>query len=227
MALAKIAKVILSHPEIACILFILILERSKYKSPTADSATYGEALADKSVRPYTFFAPEREPDKLFGPVHVMDHTWINVSKIEYFVWIKPDDRPIDIKSPHTAYGTMFPDLNMDQVSNTLNTGFNKVRAEMASTLDLMEPDVDHAHLLSTGQPTSGTAPGTVANSLAQNIVVKTVALAQRDLQPDRRSHLRLMKGDPQPVHRPVLWPVRRAALQGALQGALRVVLWVG
>ncbi|KAG2038299.1 hypothetical protein BDR03DRAFT_1010001 [Suillus americanus] len=147
MALGKIEKVIASHHEVACVLFILISEYSKYKSPADDSATYGEVLADKAVWPYTFFAPEREPDKLFGPVHMMDHTWINVSKIEYFVWIKPDDRPIDIKSPHTAYGTIFLDLNMDQINNTLNIGLDKVRAEMANTLDLMEPGVNHHHVL--------------------------------------------------------------------------------
>ncbi|KAG1858321.1 hypothetical protein C8R48DRAFT_674364 [Suillus tomentosus] len=119
MVLGKIEEVIASHHEVACVLFILISEHSKYKAPADDSTTYGEVLADKAVRPYTFFAPEREPDKLFGPVHTMDHTWINVSKIEYFVWIKPDDRPIDIKSPHTAYGTIFPDLNMDQINDTV------------------------------------------------------------------------------------------------------------
>ncbi|KAG1894102.1 uncharacterized protein F5891DRAFT_1195661 [Suillus fuscotomentosus] len=147
MVLGKIEKVIASHHEVACVLFILISEHSKYKSPADDSATYGEALADKAVRPYTFFAPEREPDKLFGLVHTMDYTWIDVSKIEYFVWIKPDDRPIDIKFPHTAYGTIFPNLNMDQINDALNIGLDKVRAEMTNTLDFMEPGVDHHHVL--------------------------------------------------------------------------------
>ncbi|KAG1828941.1 hypothetical protein EV424DRAFT_1536174 [Suillus variegatus] len=149
MALGKIEKVIASHHEVTCVLFIIISEHSKYKSPADNSATYGEALADKAVWPYTFFAPEREPDKLFGPIHTMDHTWIDVSKIEYFIWIKPDDRPIDIKSPHTAYGTIFPDLNMDQINDALNIGLDKVRAEMANTLDLMEPGVNHHHVLTS------------------------------------------------------------------------------
>ncbi|KAG1818200.1 uncharacterized protein BJ212DRAFT_1480016 [Suillus subaureus] len=75
----------------------------------------------------------------------MDHTWINVSKIEYFIWIKTDDKPIDIKSPHTAYGVNH--LNMDQINDALNIGLDKVRAEMANTLDLMEPGIYHAHVL--------------------------------------------------------------------------------
>ncbi|KAG1730082.1 hypothetical protein EDB19DRAFT_1832159 [Suillus lakei] len=142
MALGKIEKVLISHHKITCILFILILEHSKYESPTIDSTAYGGALVDKSVRLYTFFTPEQEPDKLFGPIHAMDHTWIDT-----------DDKPIDIRSPHTAYGTIFPNLDMDQVNSALNIGLDKVRTEMASTLDWMEPGINHSHMLTSSDIT--------------------------------------------------------------------------
>ncbi|KAG1856779.1 hypothetical protein F4604DRAFT_1931784 [Suillus subluteus] len=120
VALKKIETVLLTHHEIICILFILISERIHYETPSEDSPTYSQALADKSLRPYTSFSPHRDTDKLFGPVTAMDHDWINVSKVEYFVWLKEDDKVININDPHTAYGTLFPTLDMGQISVALN-----------------------------------------------------------------------------------------------------------
>ncbi|KAG1884408.1 hypothetical protein F4604DRAFT_1677039 [Suillus subluteus] len=64
MALGKIEKVLLSHHEIACVLFILILERLKYEASAANSTTYGEALADKSVQPLSCMPPVSHQDVL-------------------------------------------------------------------------------------------------------------------------------------------------------------------
>ncbi|KAG1902917.1 uncharacterized protein F5891DRAFT_1214238 [Suillus fuscotomentosus] len=128
VALKKIEKVLIAYPEIICILFILISKQTHYETPSDNSPTYSQALANKSLRPYTSFSPHRDAEKLFGPIKAMDHKWINVSKVEYFVWLKEGNDVINVNGPHVAYGTLFPNLDMGQI-NTL------------------QPAVDHTNLL--------------------------------------------------------------------------------
>ncbi|KAG1799138.1 uncharacterized protein BJ212DRAFT_1305590 [Suillus subaureus] len=147
MALKKIEKVLLTHRKILFILFILISKQTHYEAPTEDSLAYNEALADKSLCPYTFFSPHRDANKLFGPVKAMDHDWINVSKVKYFVWLKEDNKDININNPHMAYGTLFLVLDMGQISIALNQGMDMVKSVMRTKLDVLQPAVNHTNLL--------------------------------------------------------------------------------
>jgi len=101
----KMEEVITSHNEIELALIIMINERTKYVSPTENSAAWDQARSERSLRSYSEFAPLRTPDKLFGPVEMMGHTWIDISSVEYSVWLKPAGaQRIDIAADPTASG---------------------------------------------------------------------------------------------------------------------------
>lgn len=77
----------------------------KYVSPAENSAAWDQARSERSLRSYSEFAPLRTPDKLFGPVEMMGHTWIDISSVEYSVWLKPTGaQRIDIAADPTASG---------------------------------------------------------------------------------------------------------------------------
>ncbi|KAG1783207.1 hypothetical protein EV702DRAFT_933809, partial [Suillus placidus] len=147
LALKKIEKVLLTHRKILFILFILVSEGTRYEAPSEDSSTYSTALADKSLRTYTSFTPHRDADKLFGPVKAMDHSWIHVSKVEYFIWLKENNNVININDPHVVYGTLFLTLDMGQIGIALNQGMDMVKSMMRTKLDNLQPDIDHSALL--------------------------------------------------------------------------------
>ncbi|OAX39915.1 hypothetical protein K503DRAFT_799275 [Rhizopogon vinicolor AM-OR11-026] len=138
----------MSHNEIELALIIVINEQIKYVPPAEGSAAWDQACLEKSLRSYSNFAPLRTPDKLFGPVEAIGHTWIDISSIEYSVWLKPTGAQcINIAANPTASGTLFPDLNMEEVGQALSQGMDLVKAAMCRTLDLIEPSVNHQHLL--------------------------------------------------------------------------------
>ncbi|KAG2083678.1 uncharacterized protein F5147DRAFT_660108 [Suillus discolor] len=120
VALKKIEKVLVTHRKIICILFILISKRTHYETPSEDSPTYSQALANKSPRPYTSFSPHRDTDKLFGPLK----RWVMTGSIH-----------------------CFPTLDMGQISVALNQGMNLVKFVMPIKLDTLQPAVDHTNLL--------------------------------------------------------------------------------
>ncbi|KAG1866357.1 hypothetical protein C8R48DRAFT_796882 [Suillus tomentosus] len=64
--------------------------------------------------------------------------WINVSKVEYFVWLKEGNNVIN---------TLFPNLDMGQISVALNRGMDLVKSVMCTKLDTLQPAVDHTNLL--------------------------------------------------------------------------------
>ncbi|OJA15934.1 hypothetical protein AZE42_02648 [Rhizopogon vesiculosus] len=144
----KIEHVIMSHNEIELALIIIINEQTKYVPPAENSAAWNQTCLEKSVRSYSDFAPLRTPDKLFGPVGAIGHAWIDISSIEYSVWLKPTGaQHINMAADPTASGTLFPDLNMEEVGQALSRGVDLVKAAMCCTLDLIEPSVNHQHLL--------------------------------------------------------------------------------
>ncbi|KAG2078399.1 hypothetical protein BDR04DRAFT_1147092 [Suillus decipiens] len=147
LALKKIETVLLTHHEILFILFVLISDGTRYEVPSEDSSTYSTALTNKSLHTYTSFAPHRDTDKLFSPVKAMDHSWIHVSKVKYFIWLKKDNNVINVNNPHVAYGTLFPTLDMGKIGIALNQGMDMVKSVMHSKLDILQPAVDHSTLL--------------------------------------------------------------------------------
>ncbi|KAG1820807.1 hypothetical protein DFJ58DRAFT_739240 [Suillus subalutaceus] len=80
---------------------------------------------------------------------------------------------IDVTTDPTAHGTLFPDINMGDVTDALNRGMDRVKATMSHTLDTIEcistsPSCQWPFIK---PPTSATAIGTIANSLARSVVV--------------------------------------------------------
>ncbi|KAG2364697.1 hypothetical protein BDR07DRAFT_1374820 [Suillus spraguei] len=100
------------------------------------------ALTDKSLHTYTSITPHRDADNLFGPVKAMDHSWIHVSKVEYFIWLKEDNNIINVKNSHVAYG----------ISIALNQGMDMDKSVMCTKLDVLQPQrssyTKHDHIFS-------------------------------------------------------------------------------
>ncbi|KAG1834046.1 hypothetical protein DFJ58DRAFT_624156, partial [Suillus subalutaceus] len=145
--MAKVGDVLLSHEELLLILMILVKEKKKFATPMADSDAWKETREEGSVRTYSAFAPARTADKLFGPVVALGHEWIDIKSVEYYVWVKSGDQRIDVTTDPTAHGTLFPDINMGDVTDALNRGMDRVKATMSHTLDTIESNVNHQHLL--------------------------------------------------------------------------------
>ncbi|KAG2344281.1 hypothetical protein BDR05DRAFT_882897 [Suillus weaverae] len=102
--MTKMEDTLLSHEELLLILMILVKERKKYASSTANSITWNQTHEEGSVWTYSEFTPERTSDKLFGPVIAMGHEWIDIESVNYFVWVKSGDQQIDLAAPPTAHG---------------------------------------------------------------------------------------------------------------------------
>jgi hypothetical protein len=109
----KAERVVRTHPDILCVLVVLVREATDYAAPGEDSPASQILHGDTDggyVPPLTLksFSKKRtSPRVIGGPIVVGGHTWCHLSSVEYFIWVKEDDEPIDIRSQdpaHMAYG---------------------------------------------------------------------------------------------------------------------------
>ncbi|KIK35755.1 hypothetical protein CY34DRAFT_95522 [Suillus luteus UH-Slu-Lm8-n1] len=146
----KMEDILLSHKELLLIPMILVKERKKYVSPTENSVAWNQTCEEGLVQTYSGFVPEHTSDKLFEPVVAMRHEWIDIESIKYFVWVKSGDQRINLATSPTAHvslQTLFPNIDMDTITDALNHDLNLVKAMMSSTLDLIKLSVNHRHVL--------------------------------------------------------------------------------
>jgi hypothetical protein len=146
----KVEKVILAHPDTICVVVVLAREAAEYAAPGKDS-TASKVLhggTDSSPKPLSLkeFINLRTTPRSFGePIIIADHAWCHLSSVEYFVWARGDDGPIDIRSEdpaHMAYGTLVPTLDMDAVTEMLNRGLTKIRDSFVTFQKQLVPDLD-------------------------------------------------------------------------------------
>ncbi|KAG0701312.1 hypothetical protein DFH29DRAFT_806432, partial [Suillus ampliporus] len=148
--MTKMEDVLLLHEELLLILMILVKEKKKNVSPTANSVTWNQTHEEGLTWTYSDFAPECTANKSFGPVVAMGHEWIDIESVEYFVWVKSANQRIDLTAApmmHVSLQTLFPNIDMVNVTNALNHGLDRVKVMMSSTLDTIKSTIDNWHLL--------------------------------------------------------------------------------
>ncbi|KAG1858043.1 hypothetical protein DFJ58DRAFT_782617 [Suillus subalutaceus] len=146
----KTEKVILAHPDTICVMVVLAREATDYDAPGKDS-TASKVLrggTNGNPQPLTLkeFINLRTTPRSFGePIVIGDHTWGHLSSVEYFIWVKGNDGPIDIRSEdpaHMAYGTLGPTLDMDAVTGMLERGLTKMKDSFVTFQKQIVPDLD-------------------------------------------------------------------------------------
>ncbi|KAG1784685.1 uncharacterized protein HD556DRAFT_1451489 [Suillus plorans] len=146
----KVEDVIAAHPDVICVVVVLVREATKYAAPVADS-TASKTLhggTDSEPQPLTLksFINLRTTPRSFGePVMVADHTWCHVASVEYFVWVRKDETPIDIRSDDPAdmaYGILVPMIDMNAVMQMLERGLIKIKESFVAFQKQIEPHLD-------------------------------------------------------------------------------------
>ncbi|KAG1890794.1 hypothetical protein F4604DRAFT_1949163 [Suillus subluteus] len=146
----KTEKVILAHLDTICVVVVLACEATDYDAPGKDS-TASKVLrggTDGNPQPLTLkeFINLRTTPRSFGePIVIADHTWCHLSSVEYFIWVKGNDGPIDIRSEdpaHMTYGTLGRTLDMDAVTEMLERGLTKIKDSFVTFQKQLVPDLD-------------------------------------------------------------------------------------
>ncbi|KAG1726779.1 hypothetical protein EDD22DRAFT_961359 [Suillus occidentalis] len=147
----KMAKVIRAHPDIICVVVVLVHEATDYTSPKilsdVSNILHGDTN-DGYPQPHTLrsFIRKRSTSRTVGqPIMIAGHTWCHLSSVEYFVWTKEGEAPIDIRSQdpaHMAYGTLLPEVDMDAITEMLEQGLNKIKDSFVDFQKEIEPDLD-------------------------------------------------------------------------------------
>ncbi|KAG1857711.1 hypothetical protein DFJ58DRAFT_878153 [Suillus subalutaceus] len=143
----KTEKVILAYPDTICVVVVLVREATLYANPGKDYTALNTVLkvllgsTDSDLQPLTLkeFINLRTTPRSFGePTVIGDHTWCHLSSVEYFVWVKGDDGPIDIRSndpAHMVYGTLVPTLDMDAITEMLEDSCVTFQKQLIPDLD--------------------------------------------------------------------------------------------
>ncbi|KAG2154523.1 hypothetical protein DEU56DRAFT_906935 [Suillus clintonianus] len=153
----KVEKVVLARPDIKCAVVVLVREDTDYAAPDDDSIAStvlrGGTSSDPRLLTQEDFLNLRTTPRSFSePVVIGDHTWCHVTSVEYFVWVKGDDAPINVRSKdpaHTAYGTLVPTVDMDSVTNMLDKGLTKIKDSIVTLQQKLAPDLDFTVLAET------------------------------------------------------------------------------
>lgn len=121
----KIRKELSAHPEIVLVIMILVNENKDYHCPEEDSPAWVKFSRDLECRDaHSFFRSDDEPsatdsdtysessdesgdsglDEPFTlqPVVIAQHQWCNITSVEYRVWVKNGDNPININRDHVT-----------------------------------------------------------------------------------------------------------------------------
>lgn len=123
---SKIRKELAARPEMVLVIMILVNENEDYRCPEEGSLAWVKFSRDLECRDAPSFfhsddessttdsATDSESDELGGsgreesfilqPVVIAEHQWCNITSVEYCVWVKNDDDPIDIDNDRVTYG---------------------------------------------------------------------------------------------------------------------------
>ncbi|KAG2738952.1 hypothetical protein P692DRAFT_20655375, partial [Suillus brevipes Sb2] len=77
-------------------------------------------------------------------VVVAGHTWCKISAVRFQIWVRGED-PIDVNvddGPDVAFGTLFPDIEMDDVNDVMKRGLVMMRDRLAALLQSLDPQFD-------------------------------------------------------------------------------------
>ncbi|KAG6371167.1 hypothetical protein JVT61DRAFT_9947 [Boletus reticuloceps] len=143
----KLRAAITACPQIMLSITIVIQEEQEYAQPKPGSEAWSTFSHMDCLQAHTFLmysepeamasvptknSPEstnesyEEQFELHPPMVAMHH-WCNITSVTFHVWIKDDDKPIVIDGDGMARGTIYPTIDIDEVTSLINDGFPKAR----------------------------------------------------------------------------------------------------
>lgn len=106
----KLMREVHARPEVALVMAVIMTEKRHYHSPKEGSTAWNLFSKEAECRDSTdFLSLENPPDSATSTesihIEVAGHVWCNVTKAEYYVWVKDGADEIDIDCEDTmAYG---------------------------------------------------------------------------------------------------------------------------
>ncbi|KAG0697282.1 hypothetical protein DFH29DRAFT_878817 [Suillus ampliporus] len=146
-----------SNPEVELVVKLKVDEGNGYESPDPTSDAYKLLVSPKfnqdsktlipsaeshlSLDDFTYLMDTSAPS---SSVVVAGHTWCNINAVHFQVWVR-GNTPIDIDvddGPDVAHGTLFPDINMENVDNMIKRGLGRMCDRLAALLEVLDPQFD-------------------------------------------------------------------------------------
>ncbi|KIJ18149.1 hypothetical protein PAXINDRAFT_9234 [Paxillus involutus ATCC 200175] len=142
----KLRTEIAAHPEVVMVLIFMVHEEHD-APPEVHSGAWEKFRGDASPLSLEAFiaACDDMEDVFEGSVTAADHTWCDISSVDYYVWLRKEAAvPINIddEDEYYAHGTMPGNVHMDRVKALLNRGFELIKNSLASFCKEIDPDAD-------------------------------------------------------------------------------------
>ncbi|KAG1775833.1 hypothetical protein EV702DRAFT_1046712 [Suillus placidus] len=108
-------------------------------SNTEDSKTLVPSAESRlPLDEFTFLMDMSAPST---SVIVAGHTWCNINAARFHIWVR-GNTPIDVNvddGPDVAHGTLFPEIDMDNVNNMMRRGLARMHDHLADLLQVLDP----------------------------------------------------------------------------------------
>ncbi|KAF8430928.1 hypothetical protein L210DRAFT_863681, partial [Boletus edulis BED1] len=175
----KMKKEINAHLEVVLLVAIVITELPGYCSPEEDSEAWKQFIQEnmchntKSFLGLKDHCTATEAQSLC--IKVAGHVWCNVASADWFVRVKDGiDHKINIDCMHKMHGTLFPSIEMEEVTEMVTLGLSKARDAIVSFSWSLNPSTSMMELENT------TISFSVDWKLIQLSLVSTAGLTAHD-----------------------------------------------
>ncbi|KAG2038235.1 hypothetical protein BDR03DRAFT_981648 [Suillus americanus] len=105
-----------------------------------------QCLRSKPVMSFEEWTPLRTQSNQFGPVISEGYSWVELSKIEFQTWIRPEDSAINLENDDPSVyskGSLFPIENTKDMDAMIGRGVANIRDIILHHLVLLDPEGNH------------------------------------------------------------------------------------
>jgi hypothetical protein len=165
----KLTKTVRANPHLLLIIAAFLEENFLFHSPDKSSLAWEELMSRPFLETSDDFIAlmeDESPPALDVPVVVFGHTWCSLGSVEFKVWVRGDDQPIDIDTEDdnlTAEGvnylssqvkwhltnvfdlfsqTIYPEEDMDAAVAMIEKGARAMQQRLITFARKIEPDID-------------------------------------------------------------------------------------
>ncbi|KIJ59149.1 hypothetical protein HYDPIDRAFT_170938 [Hydnomerulius pinastri MD-312] len=147
----KVKKELAAHPKVVLFFMIIVSEVEEYHGPKEGTDAWNYFADEARCRDAQSFLSLQEQPLASGAARVMvaGHNWCNISSVDYYVWVKQDDKQIDIDNPnnmvhdHCILTRIFlPDIEMEDVKLMIKKGLLKARDSIVTFCKKLDPEAD-------------------------------------------------------------------------------------
>ncbi|KAG1721682.1 hypothetical protein EDD22DRAFT_962436 [Suillus occidentalis] len=144
----KLTKTVRANPHLLLIIAAFLEENFLFHSPDKSSLAWEELMSRPFLETSDDFIAlmeDKSPPALDVPVVVFRHTWCSLGSVEFKVWVRGDDQPIDIDTEDdnlTAEGTIYPEEDMDAAVAMIEKGARAMQQRLITFARKIEPDIN-------------------------------------------------------------------------------------